>query len=43
VPQIDRDLVERNCKVAFSQAHLLPSTTDASEWRILLMTWALDW
>jgi len=25
--------------VAFSQAHLLPSTTDASEWRILWMTW----
>jgi predicted RNA-binding Zn ribbon-like protein len=36
VQQADRDVVERNCKAAYSQAHLLPGATGASEWRILL-------
>jgi len=36
VQQADRDLVERNCKVAFRQAQLLPGLTGVSQWQIRL-------
>ena len=36
VQQADRDLVERNCKMAFRQAQLLPGLTGVSQWQIRL-------
>lgn len=36
VQRADRDLVERNCKVAFRQAQLLPGPTGVSQWQMRL-------